>query len=94
MSNSFDFSKELGAVRTAASWGRRGLKAGRLWKASRARRQIEDKYGAETAEAVATAIASGRSPKPILERAERRKEEDAERDRLLGSPPPLHGSAA
>jgi type IV secretion system protein VirD4 len=94
VSGPFDISKELGVFKSAASWGRWGWKAGRHWKASRVRKQIEDQYDAETAEAVAVAIVSGRNPKPILERAERRKAECAEREKLLANPPPLHGSAA
>ncbi|WP_247565240.1 hypothetical protein [Bradyrhizobium sp. 151] len=70
-----------------------GWKLGGQLKASQVRRQIEREFDAETAEAVAAAIASGRTPRPILERAERRKSEAAERENLLVSPPPLHGSA-
>jgi Type IV secretory system Conjugative DNA transfer len=90
----FDISKELGIIKSAAGWSRWGWKAGRHWKASRVRKQIEEQYDAETAEAVAAAIASGRNPQPILERAERRKAESAEREKLLTNPPPLHRSAA
>lgn len=50
-------------------------------------------YDAETAEAVAAAVRAGRDPRAILERANRQKHERAERERLLASPPPLHGSA-
>jgi hypothetical protein len=75
----FGTSKELGVFKSAATWGRWGWKAGRHWKANRLRKQIEEQYDAETAEAVAAAIASGRNPEPILERAERRKAEGVER---------------
>jgi type IV secretion system protein VirD4 len=90
----FDFSSELGIFRTASKWGRIGYKAGRHWKANQVRKQVEAEYDGETAEAVAAAISSGRNPQPILDSARRRKEERAERDQLLKSPPPLHGSAA
>src|SRR3954453_20883103 len=90
----FDISKELGHLKSAAKWSRWTWKATRHLKANRARKQIEQQYDAETAEAVAAAIASGRNPQPILERAERRKAEGAEREKLLANPPPLHGSAA
>jgi len=93
VSGPFDFSKELGLFRSAAKWGRWGWKAGVHLKARQIRAEIERQYDAETAEAVAAAIISGRNPKPILERAERRKAEQAERERLLSNPPPLHGSA-
>lgn len=94
LSKPFDFSKELGIFRSAGKWGRAGWKLGRHVKADRVRRQIEEEYGAETAEAVAAAIASGRNYDAILERAKKRKAETEERDRLLQKPPPLHGSAA
>ncbi|MDP3075892.1 hypothetical protein [Bradyrhizobium sp.] len=94
MSSPFDISKELGIIKSVTSWGCWGWKAGRHWKASRVHKQIEQQYDPETAEAVAAAIGSGRNPQRILERAERRKAEGAERDKLLTSPPPLHGSAA
>lgn len=93
LSNPFDLSKELGFLRSAGKWGRIGWKLGRQAKAQQVRGRVEREYDAETAEAVATAIASGRNPKPILERAERRKAEAAEREKMLASPPPLHGSA-
>lgn len=94
VSGPFDISRELEIFESAASWGRWGWKAGRHWKASRARKQIEEQYDAETAEAVAAAIASSRNPEPILERAEGRKTEGAEREKLLSNPPSLHGAAA
>lgn len=94
MGDPFVFSRELGAFRSAAKWGRWGWKVGRRWKASRVRASIEREYDAETAEAVASAITSGRDPQPILENAKRRKAESAAREKLLSNPPPLHGSAA
>jgi type IV secretion system protein VirD4 len=93
VSNPIDLSKELGVFRSAGKWGRLGWKLGRQFKAAQVRRQVEAEYDAETAEAVAAAIASGRNPRPILEQAKRRKAEAAERKRLLSNPPPLHGSA-
>jgi len=92
--NLFDLSGELKLFKSAGKWGRRGLKLGRHFRASQAKQRIQDQYDAETAEAAGAAIAAGRSPKPILERAERRRIEQAEREQLLASPPPLHGSAA
>jgi len=89
----FDFSKELGAFRSAVKWGRWGWKLGRQIKASRVRVEVERQYDAETAEAVAAAITSGRNPRPILEQAEKRKAEQAERQAMISKPPPLHGSA-
>ncbi|MGV7219477.1 type IV secretory system conjugative DNA transfer family protein [Bradyrhizobium sp. UFLA05-112] len=44
-------------------------------------------------EAVAAAVASGRSYQAFLSRAEKQAE-TAERERLLIQPPPLHGSAS
>jgi type IV secretion system protein VirD4 len=93
VSNPFDLSRELGIFRSAGKWGRVGWKLGRQFKASQVKARIELEYDTETAEAVAAAIASGRNPKPILEQADRRKAEAAEREKLLSSPPPLHGSA-
>jgi type IV secretion system protein VirD4 len=72
----FGASKELGVFKSPATWGPWGWKAGRHWKANRLRKQIEEQHDAEIAEAAA--IASGRNPKPILERAERRKAEGVE----------------
>lgn len=94
LSKPFDLSRELNILRSAGPWARRTLKAGRHLKAALIRRQIEQEYDAETAEAVAAAIASGCSYQAILERASKRKAETAERERLLVEPPPLHGSAA
>jgi type IV secretion system protein VirD4 len=94
VSGPFDISKDLGALQGATKWARWGWKIGRRLAAAGVRKRIEEQYDADTAEAVAAAIAAGRNPKPILERAERRKTEGAERDKLLTSPPPLHGSAA
>jgi hypothetical protein len=71
--------KELGAIRSAAEPGRWGW-TGVNWKAERIGKQVEAEYDAETADAVAAAVASVRNPKPILERAEWRKTEAAERD--------------
>lgn len=94
MANPFDFSKELGAWKTGAAWGKVGLRLGRTWGANRQRAELTERYGAETAEAVIQAIIAGRNTAPIIERAERLKREKEERDALLANPPPLHGSAA
>jgi type IV secretion system protein VirD4 len=94
LGNPFDLSRELGLLRSAGKWGRIGLKLGRHVRAAQTKKRIREAYDAETAEAVAAAIAAGRNPQPILERADQRRTERAERDELLTSPPPLHGSAA
>lgn len=91
MGGLFDFSKELQALKWGSKWG---WKLGRHVKANRVRKEVERTHGIETAEAVAAAITSGRNPRPILERAERRKKENAERERLLSNPPSLYGSGA
>ncbi len=79
VSNPFDFSKELGAFKSAANGVRWGMKIGRHIAANRARKQVEQEYDTETAEAVAAAVAAGRSPRAILENAKRRKAEQANR---------------
>lgn len=93
MSGPFDFSREMASLRSMGTWAKWTLKASRHIAARKARRCVEAQYDAETAEAVAAAITSGKNPKVILERAERRQKEAAERDDLLRRPPPLHGSA-
>lgn len=93
MADPFDFSREIASVRSMGRWAKWGAKVGRHIAAGRARRQVEAQYDAETAEAVAAAITSGKNPKVILERAERRQKEAAEQEKLLSRPPPLHGSA-
>lgn len=75
----------------ATKWG---FQAGRNWRARRFRAQVEAEYGPEVADAVEVAVANGKDPAPILERAKRAKSEQAEREALLANPPPLHGSAA
>lgn len=75
----------------ATQWG---FQAGRNWRARRVRAEVEAEYGAEVADAVEAAVANGKDPSPILERAKRAKAEQAEREALLTNPPPLHGSAA
>jgi predicted Zn-dependent protease len=77
VSSPFGFSKELGVFKSAANSVRRGMKVGRHIAADRARRQVEQEYGTETAEAVAAAVVAGRSPRAILENTKRRKAERA-----------------
>lgn len=62
-------------------------------KAKRAYNDALQRYGAEVAEAVAAAVRAGRDPQPIFDQADRSQRERDERERLLASPPPLHGSA-
>ena len=64
------------------------------WKADKARRIVLPQYGAEVAEQVHKAVLNRRDPAPILARADRLAHERAEREALLVSPPPLHGSAS
>lgn len=68
----------------------------KLLREAKARRAYNDairNHDAETAEAVAAAVRAGRDPAAILERAKRQQAERAEREQLLLTPPPLHGSA-
>lgn len=71
-----------------------GLKIGRSWKANRMRPAIEAEYGSKVADAISNAIRRGQDPSPILERAQKDKEREAEREALLAAPPALHGSGA
>lgn len=71
-----------------------GTRLGRNWRASREKAALEAEYGVEVAEAVANAIRNGKDPRPILERAKQKKAQKAEREALLASPPPIHGSGA
>lgn len=87
----FDPEKSVNEVVT---WGRLVLKLGKKVAASRARARVLAEYGPEVADAVEAAVANGRDPSGILERARRNREEAEERERLLTSPPPIHGSAA
>ncbi|MBB3962077.1 type IV secretion system protein VirD4 [Aureimonas phyllosphaerae] len=64
------------------------------WKANQAYKDALPVYGAEVAEQVHKAVLNRRDPGPIFERADRLARERAERERLLASPPPLHGSAS
>jgi type IV secretion system protein VirD4 len=86
-----DFRYEFYRLR---SWYRFWFNLGRSWRASNERKKIEGAYGAAVADAVEAAIKAGRNPKAILEQAEKARQEQAERERLLTNPPPLHGSAA
>lgn len=69
------------------------LKANRHIRAKTARREVENLYGPEVADAVEAAIREGRNPQPIIERAKRDLEARQERERQLADPPPLYGSA-
>ncbi|MDR6818759.1 hypothetical protein J2X76_003941 [Neorhizobium sp. 2083] len=94
MSNKFDPLGDLGRdLSRGLKWGHWAVKAGRNLKARSARRQVEEVYGPEVADAVEAAICSGRDPGQIIERAKRDLEARQERERQLADPPPLYGSA-
>ncbi|WP_217574758.1 type IV secretory system conjugative DNA transfer family protein [Mesorhizobium sp. GbtcB19] len=76
----------------ALRWGKLGFRGGKHLAARSARRQVEELYGPEVADAVEAAIRSGRNPGPIIERAQRDLEARQERERQLENPPPLYGS--
>lgn len=73
--------------------GRGAIKLQRGLAARRVYQDVLARYDHETAEAAAAAVKAGRSPDAIIERAERLRREREERDALLATPPPLHGSA-
>ncbi len=77
----------------AKKWGTWGFRAGRNLSARFARHEVEERYGAEVADAVEADIRAGRDPRPRLERAERDRLAREERERQLADPPPLYGSA-
>jgi type IV secretion system protein VirD4 len=77
----------------AFKWGKWGFKTGRNLKARSARQRVEELYGPEVADAVESAVRSGRNPDPIIERARRDLAAREERERQLADPPPLYGSA-
>lgn len=85
-----DLVKVGGQIVKATKWG---YQYGRNRAAKRRAREVEQEYGPEVADAVELAIRNGRNPAAILQRAERTKAEQAERERLLANPPPIHGSA-
>ena len=89
-----DGTKELGELAKAM---KTGVKLGNqiaLWlRASAARKKLEAEFGREVADAVVAAIRAGRDYEVILERARQNKRDKDEREHLLKSPPPLHGSA-
>lgn len=89
-----DGTKELAEAAKAL---RNGFKLGNhvaLWMRARAaRKQLEAEFGREVADAVVAAIRAGKNYEVILERARQSKRDREERDNLLKSPPPLHGSA-
>ena len=94
MANKYDPFGDLDrGFALALKWGKWGLKGGKYLGARYARRQVEQLYGPEVADAVEAAIRSGRDPGPIIERAKRDLEEREERQRQLENPPPLYGSA-
>lgn len=74
-------------------WGKWSLKAGRHVRARAARQRVAELYGPEVADAVESAILSGRDPGPITERAKLDLHARDERERQLADPPPLYGSA-
>lgn len=100
--NPFAFS-ELTKFMDSAAGSLTSISMGRIYKgtqkfmregqARRAYDQVLHEFDAETAEAVAAAIRAGQDPRTILARAKRQRQERAEREQLLTSPPPLHGSA-
>ncbi|WHA39745.1 type IV secretory system conjugative DNA transfer family protein [Agrobacterium larrymoorei] len=94
MGNTFDplhgLGKDLSILSKWLAWS---FKAGRLIKARNARKQVEELYGPEVADAVEAAVRSGRNPDPIIERARRDLADRQEREGQLADPPPLYGSA-
>lgn len=85
-----DFQNELSAALKGLKLGNKAM---RHAKAHALRRQVEELYGPEVADAVEAAVLSGRDPGPILDRAKRDKAAREERERQLADPPPLYGSA-
>ncbi|TPI54193.1 transporter [Mesorhizobium sp. B3-1-3] len=94
MADKFDLFGDFDrSVALALKWGKWGLSGGRHLKARSARREVEEVYGPEVADAVEAAIRAGRDPGPIIERARRDLAAREERERQLTNPPPLYGSA-
>lgn len=85
-----DISRYARQFWSVSKWG---YQAGRNWRASRTRKDIEAEFGPEVGAAVEQAIRDGKNPGPILERARKARAEQAERERQLLDPPPIHGSA-
>lgn len=84
-----DLSRTLGEFQRyhkLGTWMYRATKARRL------RSQVEALYGPAVAQDVVDAITAGKDHRGILERAERARQAQQERDDLLASPPPVHGS--
>lgn len=84
-----DLSRTLGDFQRyhkASTWFFRTLHARRV------RNQVEALYGPQIAQDVVDAIKAGKDHRGILERAERARRAQKERDNLLTSPPPIHGS--
>lgn len=77
----------------ASSAWKMSQKINRSIRAFRSRAEIEKHYGSEVADAVEAAIKAGKDPRPVIERAEKARQEREEREKLLVDPPPLHGSA-
>lgn len=94
MTNKFDplsdVQSSFALVLRSVKWG---IKARRELKARSTRREVEELYGPEVADAVEAAVRSGRDPGPIIERAERDLVAHQEREHQLTNPPPLYGSA-
>jgi len=94
MGKTFDPFNGLGKdLNILSRWLGWSYRAGRSIRARKARRQVEQLYGPEVADAVEAAVRSGRSPDPIIERARRDLADQQERQRQLTDPPPLYGSA-
>jgi type IV secretion system protein VirD4 len=85
-----DLQRQWALGSKVADWS---FKVGRNLRARSLRKQVEQLYGPEVADAVEAAVRSGRDPQPIIERAKRDLAAREERERQLVSPPPLHGSA-
>lgn len=71
-----------------------GTKWGRMYAGNRARERIREELGREVADAVYEAVAAGRDPGPIINRARKDLAARKEREALLANPPDIHGSAA
>ncbi|CVI17417.1 putative VirD4/TraG family protein [Agrobacterium fabacearum CFBP 5771] len=94
MGNTFDpFQGQGKGLALFSKWLGWSYKAGRSIKARNARKQVEELYGPEVADAVEAAVRSGRNPNPIIERARHDLADRQERERQLADPPPLYGSA-
>lgn len=94
MGNTFDpFQGQGKGLALFSKWLGWSYKAGRGIKARNARKQVEELYGPEVADAVEAAVRSVRDPYRIIERARRDVADREEHERQLADPPPLYGSA-